>query len=206
MSSCGCSKTRSNPGGKKKKPCCSANSMKVEFQNPAKNFFVQDTPLGKLPTLEDGEAVREARPGDSRVTRVGRLLRRWNIDEIPQLFNVVTGEMSLVGPRPLPMRDFERLEDWHKKLAQAIKTDKNPKAKTFFTAVMNFFDSPNNFTYQEALDALPSYEYYQYINPSEYWAVNAEPLMGLLTNGWICTKGNFMLSSWRSHVRKRHRS
>ena len=52
---------------------------------------------------------------DPRVTRVGALLRRYSIDEMPQVLNVLRGEMSLVGPRPLPLRDFEKLEAWHRK-------------------------------------------------------------------------------------------
>jgi exopolysaccharide biosynthesis polyprenyl glycosylphosphotransferase len=52
---------------------------------------------------------------DPRMTPIGRVMRRYSIDELPQLFNVVLGQMSLVGPRPLPQRDYDRLEEWHKK-------------------------------------------------------------------------------------------
>jgi exopolysaccharide biosynthesis polyprenyl glycosylphosphotransferase len=67
--------------------------------------------LGTAQTGADGKPVYKL-VNDSRVTRVGKFLRRTSIDELPQLFNVLSGDMSLVGPRPPLSYEFEAYDHW----------------------------------------------------------------------------------------------
>ncbi len=111
-------------------------AIAIKIDSPGPIFFVQKRvgmnrvtfPFYKFRTMRKDAAQIQASleqqnessgptfkmANDPRITRVGRFLRKYSIDELPQFFNVLKGEMSLVGPRPLPLRDVERFDtDWH---------------------------------------------------------------------------------------------
>ena len=89
-----------------------AVAIKLEFRGPAifrqsrhgfNNEIIRVFKFRTMRTIEDGANFKQVVKNDSRVTNFGRLLRKTNIDELPQLVNVLLGEMSLVGPRPHPI-------------------------------------------------------------------------------------------------------
>ncbi|HEX2171092.1 MAG TPA: sugar transferase [Dehalococcoidia bacterium] len=83
-------------------------SMRVNAESEIDELWAQNEASGPLFKMRR----------DPRVTRIGRFLRRTSLDEVPQFYNVLRGEMSLVGPRPPIPAEVEQYEDWHKKRLQ----------------------------------------------------------------------------------------
>ena len=100
-------------------------TLLLYFYNHGKPFFFQSRPglkgkifrIVKFKTMHDNyDAKGSLLPDTERLTAIGAFVRKTSLDELPQLINVLQGDMSLVGPRPLPVRDFHEFnEDWHRR-------------------------------------------------------------------------------------------
>ena len=67
---------------------------------------------GTLTAAEESNAAVKIKD-DPRITRVGHILRKTSLDELPQLINVLKGEMSIIGPRPVPLYEVAEYQEWH---------------------------------------------------------------------------------------------
>ena len=107
---------RANAIGKNGEPftMLKFRSMRVDGGSDIHKDYVTRLIKGEIrPETEGGRPLKVTE--DTRITKVGHLLRKTSLDELPQLLNVLKGEMSLVGPRPCLPYEFEIYKDWHKK-------------------------------------------------------------------------------------------
>lgn len=98
-------------------------SMHVNTDDQIHREYVSSLIQGKLDEINqgDGEEPFYKMKADPRVTPVGRIIRKWSVDELPQFFNVLKGEMSLVGPRPPLAYEVEKYEPWHLRRILEVK-------------------------------------------------------------------------------------
>ncbi len=78
----------------------------IIYKQVRQGLYGEKIQIWKFRTMrmaKEGEIEKQAIPSDSRITPIGKILRRWSIDELPQLFNVLQGKLSIVGPRPHPV-------------------------------------------------------------------------------------------------------
>jgi hypothetical protein len=151
-------------------------------------YDVFDTMFKRNPALLDGIrlSVRQSESGFAGqflpAARIVRLFKGYGAYNPGTARHEVTHSMEQMMS---PEARSKIVDKWASDLNKARKTNKSEQAQKFFDAVIKFTETPTKANYDNVMKSLPSYEYYQFVNPSEYWAVNAEKLMqAYLGSGW----------------------
>lgn len=151
-------------------------------------YKVVENLANKYPNLLDGLQLSIPEPKRPGVTG--------NFDPIERLVTVYKGGSNQAATMRheiahsmeqmmTPDAQMAVVESWADALSKAIEKNTDQPSQDYFNAVLKFIESPSIANQKKANDLMPDYSFYQYLNPSEYWAVNAEPLMkAQLGSGW----------------------
>ena len=144
---------------------------------------VVETMLAKYPGLLEGlqlsvktdKTLKEAAGSFNPLKRMVNLYKGTSGTMKPMS---IRHELSHAMEQMMPIGAREAvIREWSKAFQAAIKKHTDKKSQEYFQKVLEFLDRPSMARLQAATNAMPSYDFYQYLNPSEYWAVNAEKLM-----------------------------
>ena len=152
---------------------------------------VIEAAYGKYPELLEGLRLSVVAPKRADSQSAGNF---GSMSRIVRLFKTTSGVENSTTIRHELTHSLEQMmtnaqrqavyNAWLKDLQKAVKNAKGDKAKlNYLEAVINFIENPSRSNHEKAMELLPSYDMYQFINPSEYWAVNAEKLLGSQLGG-----------------------
>jgi DNA repair protein RadC len=164
------------------------------FRNKAEKAYLDDeigadvlgvieTMLAKYPKLLEGlqlsvktdKTLGDAAGQFNPIKRLVTLYKDTSGAERPM---TIRHEISHAMEQMMPIGAREAvIREWSKAFQAAIKKHKDAKSQEYFQRVLEFLDRPSKARMEAATRAMPSYDFYQYLNPSEYWAINAEKLM-----------------------------
>ena len=156
--------------------------------SPEVESFIR-TVFEKSPGILQGLRLSvRSKKGDSRdagnFTPYSRLITLWKDGSGVENPKTIRHELThSLEQMMLPETKQVLIDQWARSFERAMKVHTDEPSRKFFDAVLDFLENPNKENFDKATKIMPSYDYYQYMNPSEYWAVNAEAMLGAKLGG-----------------------